>query len=79
MFEVGTVIRLFAHEARPEPKVKYVIIVGSTNEQVGLIFINSEVNPHHLGSTGLQALHCPISKEDCPFLAEPESYADCQN
>ncbi|HMH32137.1 MAG TPA: hypothetical protein VK543_03855 [Puia sp.] len=77
MFKVGTVIRIFAEEARPNPKVKYVIIVGSSSDSVGFIFINSEVNPNHLNSANLQALHYPIVHTECPYLDEDESYADC--
>lgn len=74
MFEIGTVLRIFAEDSIP-PKVKYCIIVGSSRDKIATVFINSDLRPPLLKSY-IQSLQYPLNHEDCSCL-KYESYVDC--
>jgi len=76
---VGTVIRLYVTDTTPH-KHKYFVIVGFSGDKValGVVYINTEINPFLFDSEELKKLHIPISP-DSRELVEHDCFIDCSD
>lgn len=72
--KIGDVIRIFDNNINP-PKVKYIIIVGVSSQELATIYINTESRTNPLSSPELQGLQYPLLPKDCTPLRY-ESVAD---
>jgi hypothetical protein len=74
---IGSVIRCYTTQTTP-PKEKRFIILGrdSTNNYIGTIFINSNVNWNVINSQELLELQYPVKKDGNDYL-DWDSFVDC--
>ena len=70
-------MRLYVPHTKP-PKIKRFVVIGVRNDigLVGLLFINTKMNPKGVNSPEIDRLQFPLSKEECDFL-DHNSYLDC--
>jgi len=73
---VGAVIRAYVSDIR-NPKTKLFIVIGFDGENVGVVYINSEIDPAALPNPYLKSLHLPVLSADNEYL-DHDSYIDCR-
>ena len=75
--KVGTVLKAFQHDTNP-PKEKRIVIIGIAGDQVaiGVLFINSEINPNIFKTQARRSLHIKI-EPDHRNIVDWTSYIDC--
>lgn len=74
---IGTVLRMFVEDTNP-PKHKFFIVIGFTEEQVGLgvVYINSVINPNRFSTKELQELNLPLIADERK-LVDRDCWIDC--
>lgn len=77
LIKAGAVFRMSVPHTNP-PKIKRFAVIGVSDDRasVGILFINSEINPALFPSTYLKSLHFPLPSEDRPYI-EHDSFLDC--
>lgn len=75
--QVGMVLRTYVTDTKP-PKTKYFIIIGISQDRValGVVYINSEINPNLFSKPELKQLHIPMSPDERE-LVEYDCFIDC--
>lgn len=75
--KAGTVLRTLVLDTKP-PKIKRFIIIGvsSDGNSIGIVYINTEINPNVFPTKELKDLHLPIDKDD-RGIVDYLSYIDC--
>lgn len=69
-------LRLFVEETIP-PKVKYLVIVGSTSDKIATVYINSDLFLNDI-PVGSQAYQLPITPAELSCLIR-NSLIDCSD
>lgn len=74
---IGSVIRCFVTQTNP-PKIKRFIILGrdSSNNYIGTIFINTDVNWNVINSQEILELQYPVKHSENEYL-DNDSFIDC--
>ena len=75
--EPGSIIRMHFRETNP-PKIKLFVVLGTSKDKVvlGVVLINSQINPQIFRSATVRAWHIPIMARDYDFL-DHDSFVDC--
>jgi hypothetical protein len=73
----GSVFRFYTEKTTP-PKIKRFVILALNNDLaiVGMLYINSQINPNVFPTEELRSYHIPLDAEKCSFL-DHDSYLDC--
>jgi hypothetical protein len=73
----GAIIRAWVDNTTP-PKIKRFIVIGVSQDKVllGVVYINSEINPHVFPSQELRDLHLKLAVETRDYLTH-DSFVDC--
>jgi hypothetical protein len=75
--ERGTVLRTHFFETNP-PKIKFFVVLGASKDKIvlGVVLINSHINPQIFRSPAIRSWHIPILARDYDFL-DHDSFVDC--
>jgi hypothetical protein len=75
--ERGTVLRTHFAETNP-PKTKLFVVLGASKDKIvlGVVLINSQINPQIFRNPAVRAWHIPLFAKVYDFL-DHDSFVDC--
>ena len=75
--QVGTVLRMYVTDTNP-PKTKFFVVIGYSEDKIalGVVYINTEINPNVFPTEELKRLHIPLTPDE-RGLVETNCHIDC--